>query len=161
MDHLNQSSQTNTKQGLIDDLCQEVDDLKRLLAQHIEQLRLARHQYALLQKQHHDHVNKTVTQALLLTLSLREGAEGSLVISKENREGILQMLNLETADKQQPGLPLFRDQRVQIRANDVRMVVSHNNVGLSVDYYYASRPEDAPFKEDQVWWEDFEPALTV
>lgn len=43
-----------------------------------------------------------------------------------------------------------------IESDNITMVVKHNDVGLSIDYYNKGKEKDGglPFREDQVWWED-------
>jgi hypothetical protein len=44
-----------------------------------------------------------------------------------------------------------------IESETITTVIKHNDVGISVDYYKKGdelKNEGAPFREDQVWWED-------
>ena len=42
---------------------------------------------------------------------------------------------------------------VEIIANNLMIMVKHNDVGVSVDYY-SREPDQEPFRADQVWFED-------
>jgi len=42
---------------------------------------------------------------------------------------------------------------VEIIANNLMIMVKHNDVGVSVDYY-SREPDQEPFRCDQVWFED-------
>jgi hypothetical protein len=43
---------------------------------------------------------------------------------------------------------------VIIRANNLEIIIKHNDIGISIDYYPIADNEPQPFREDQVWWED-------
>ena len=49
---------------------------------------------------------------------------------------------------------LEADEWVEVRANNISVIIKHNDVGISVDYYGCDK--DSPFREDQCWWEDDE-----
>jgi hypothetical protein len=49
---------------------------------------------------------------------------------------------------------LDTDEYVEVKANNLSIIIKHNDVGVSVDYYNAES-EDL-FREDQCWWEDAE-----
>ena len=40
--------------------------------------------------------------------------------------------------------------------NDLFLIIRHNDVGISVDYYSGEEP-DEPFKSDQIWFDDLKP----
>ncbi len=42
---------------------------------------------------------------------------------------------------------------VEIIADNLMIMVKHNDVGVSVDYY-SREPDQEPFRADQVWFED-------
>ena len=47
---------------------------------------------------------------------------------------------------------IFEDDRITIAAGNIRVVIKHNDIGVSVDYY--SENGSSPFREDQVLFED-------
>jgi hypothetical protein len=49
-------------------------------------------------------------------------------------------------------------QRVHIESEDLVMVIGHNDVGVSVDYYYKQNLESGePFHTDTIWFDDLQP----
>lgn len=46
------------------------------------------------------------------------------------------------------------EEAVEVIANNLSIMIKHNDIGVSVDYY--NREDDGLFREDQVWWEDAE-----
>jgi hypothetical protein len=53
------------------------------------------------------------------------------------------------------------DDHIEIILNNVLMVIKHNDIGISVDYYnnkeiIEKKENPQPFKEDDIWWEDAE-----
>jgi hypothetical protein len=45
-----------------------------------------------------------------------------------------------------------QDDDLIVYANAIKMVIKHNDVGLSVDYY--RRGTETPYREDQIWFTD-------
>lgn len=46
------------------------------------------------------------------------------------------------------------DNAVEVIANNLSIMIKHNDVGVSVDYYPRYDSEAEPFRADQCWWED-------
>lgn len=49
---------------------------------------------------------------------------------------------------------LEAEQYVEVEVNNLSIIIKHNDVGVSVDYYGCDK--DSPFREDQCWFEDDE-----
>lgn len=49
---------------------------------------------------------------------------------------------------------LSAEEYVEVNANNLSIIIKHNDVGVSVDYYGCDK--DSPFREDQCWFEDDE-----
>lgn len=51
-------------------------------------------------------------------------------------------------------IELNTEEYVEVKANNLSIIIKHNDVGVSVDYY-GDEGENL-FREDQCWWEDAE-----
>lgn len=47
-----------------------------------------------------------------------------------------------------------QDDMINLVCDNLQIVIKHNDVGVSVDYYKIDQKEETPFREDQVWFED-------
>ena len=50
-------------------------------------------------------------------------------------------------------LPLEGDSVSVVVGDSLFLIIKHNDVGISVDYY-SSTTADEPFKSDQIWFDD-------